>query len=49
MMNKKRLMLTSIGLTLGVIGLGLIVWQVGWIVAAGVFLALWGNNIGMRR
>ena len=33
------------GLILAIIGFGLIIWKGGWLLAAGVFLALWSNNI----
>lgn len=37
------------GLAIGLIGIGLIFWTGSWIVAVGVMLAIWGNNINQDR
>lgn len=36
------------GMVIGFIGMGLIIWKAGWVVALGIFLALWGNNVESR-
>jgi hypothetical protein len=40
MMNKKLL-----GAALSLTGLGVVLWQGGWILAAGLLVAMWGNNL----
>lgn len=32
-------------LVIGLVGLGLLIWQTNWIVGLALFLMLWGNNI----
>lgn len=43
---KKKLGLIGAGLV--AIGLGIVVWQGGWILAGGLLLAMWGNNLERR-
>jgi hypothetical protein len=37
-----------VGIALGLGGFALVWMHAGWVAAAGVFLALWGNNLGLR-
>lgn len=37
------------GLAIGLVGFALVIWKGGWIVALGVTMAIWGNNINHDR
>jgi hypothetical protein len=44
-MNSKRVITKLIGVTIGLTGFSLLIWQAGWVVGLALLLALWGNNI----
>lgn len=37
------------GLAIGVLGIALVIWQIGWLAGIGITLAVWGNNINQDR
>lgn len=43
-MNDK-LIKNLISMALGLIGVSLIIYSLGWLPAIGVFVAMWGNNL----
>lgn len=44
-----RIMLRLLGCTLGIVGLCLVGYFFSWILAGGIFLMLWGNNLSTAR
>ena len=36
-------------LIIGTIGLGLIIWKLSWVIALGIFLLMWANNMDYQQ
>jgi len=45
---KKRIT-TIAKLIIATIGLGLIIWKASWIIALGIFLLMWSNNMDYQK
>jgi hypothetical protein len=44
----KNVKLLILGITMGLAGWSILIWQTNWLVGLGTFLAVWGNNIEIR-
>lgn len=42
--SRREIILFALSTVLYMIGFGIIVWQLGWWVALGIFLILWAHN-----
>lgn len=42
---KTRVKTRMFGAVLTLVGFGLVVWKAGWVFAAGLLIAMWGNNV----
>ena len=40
---------TIVKLIIGTIGLGLIIWKASWVIALGIFLLMWANNMDYQQ
>lgn len=47
--RKQNMILIAIGIVIGLIGAIIIIKTLGWLPLLGIFLLLWGNNIGNTK